>query len=138
MLSCLFYFEYCTLFKSKYYRKHKSIGKFKAFMLSIKLVLKALKSRVVIYHLICQLINHNLCLNHSYQMTKLPVLQSKSKAIGHFFQQPCFFGSLFISSVYKTINKKRKQEGKKEYRDKSLYIISGNIQRQIKIRTTAF
>ena len=27
--------EYCTLFKSKYYRKHESIGKFKAFMLSI-------------------------------------------------------------------------------------------------------
>ena len=35
VLSYLFSFEYCTLFKSKDYRKHELIGKFKAFMLSI-------------------------------------------------------------------------------------------------------
>ena len=37
VLSYLFCFEYCTLFKSKHYEKYKSIGKFKALMLAIKL-----------------------------------------------------------------------------------------------------
>ena len=36
VLSCLFSFEYCTLFKSKHYWKHESIGKFKSFRLSTR------------------------------------------------------------------------------------------------------
>ena len=50
VLSCLFSFEYGILFKTKYYPKHKSIGKFKAaFMLSIDahtIDLESVKGRI--------------------------------------------------------------------------------------------